>query len=38
MYARAGAALDAASPAPDLVYVEPAQMSRLVPPAGHRLR
>ncbi len=38
MYARAAAALDAASPAPDLVYVEPAQMSRLVPLTGHRLR
>jgi hypothetical protein len=38
MYARAAAALDAASLAPDLVYVEPAQMSRLVPPTGRRLR
>jgi SAM-dependent methyltransferase len=38
MYARAAAALDAASPPPDLVYVEPAQMSRLVRSTGHRLR
>jgi SAM-dependent methyltransferase len=38
MYARAAAALDTASPSLDLVYVEPAQMSRLVPAAGRRLR
>jgi hypothetical protein len=36
MYARAASALDAAAGAPDLVYVEPAQMTRLVPRTGHR--
>jgi SAM-dependent methyltransferase len=38
MYARAAAALDAVSDVPELVYVEPAQMSRLVPLMGDRLR
>jgi hypothetical protein len=37
MYARAAATLDAASGEPDLVYVEPAQMSRLVPRNGREL-
>ncbi len=36
MYARAAATLASASGVPKLVYVEPAQMSRLVPSTGHR--
>jgi SAM-dependent methyltransferase len=35
MYGRAATALEAASGVSDLVYVEPAQISRLEPRAGH---
>jgi SAM-dependent methyltransferase len=38
MYARAAAVLDEVPDEPELVYVEPALMSRLVPPAGRPLR
>ena len=37
MYARAAAALDPDPGARELVYVEPAQMSRLAPRADHRV-
>ena len=37
MYARAEAALDAGPGMAEVVYVEPAQMSRLVPPSNNRL-
>jgi hypothetical protein len=37
MYSRAGAALNGAPGVPDLVYVEPAGMSRLVPRIDNQL-